>query len=54
MAAINDQLVTYLEALYIPGTFPAADLHTLIAHHLTTLTGDYSTRWNTMIAAAQA
>lgn len=51
---INDKLVAYLANAYVPATFPAADLATLIAHHLTTLTGDVTARWTTMLAAADA
>jgi hypothetical protein len=52
--AINDKLSTYLQGLYVPGTFASADLHTLIKHHLSTLSGDYTARWQTMLAAAAA
>lgn len=51
---LNDRLVAYLRGLYIPGVFVNADLNTLIAHHLATLTGTATVRWKTMIAAAEA
>jgi hypothetical protein len=49
---VNDALNAYLRGLYVPGTYTSADLATLIQHHLGTLTGDYTSRWKTMIAAA--
>lgn len=51
---INDKLKTYLEAQHIPGVYASADLATLIAYHLSTLTGDYTSRFQTMLAAAAA
>ena len=50
--ALNDSLKTYLEGLYVPGTFTVADFPTLIQYHLGTLTGVYTARFLTMIAAA--
>ena len=51
---INDKLVAYLNDAYVPATFPAASLASLIEHHLTTLTGTATDRWLTMLAAADA
>lgn len=51
---ISDKLTLYLQATYVPGTFASADLHTLINHHLSTLTGVYTQRWLDMLASAEA
>jgi len=51
---INDKLVAYLNDAYVPATFPAASLASLIEHHLTTLTGTTTDRWLTMLEAADA
>lgn len=51
---VTDALKTYLEGLYVPGTFTAADFPTLIQHHLGTLSGGYTGRFLTMLAAAVA
>ena len=54
MAFINDQLVAFLRATYIPSVFADADLMTLLQHDLAQRTGTYTARLQALIAAAEA